>query len=104
MTSFITTLSYEDWEYEVEYEVEPYVPARVSGPPEDCYPAEGGYATVLKYWSITDDEDMPAPTQVPDETLQTWEREIETFHDWDDDGGYADYEYERRRDRRMEDY
>ena len=30
---------------EVHYDIEPYVPARISGPPEDCYPAEGGYVT-----------------------------------------------------------
>lgn len=34
-------------EYEVELtvcgRVNGYVPARISGPPEDCYPAEGGY-------------------------------------------------------------
>ena len=30
----------------VDYE--PYVPARISGPPEDCYPEEGGGATVTE--------------------------------------------------------
>ena len=29
-----------------EIDFEPLVPARISGPPEDCYPAEGGYATI----------------------------------------------------------
>lgn len=28
---------------QVHYDIEPYVPARIGGPPEDCYPAEGGY-------------------------------------------------------------
>jgi len=27
---------------EIEGDYEPFVPARISGPPEDCYPAEGG--------------------------------------------------------------
>lgn len=36
-----TTLSIEV-EVEVDGDYEPYVPARISGPPEDCYPAEGG--------------------------------------------------------------
>jgi hypothetical protein len=36
-----------EYEYEVEAEgYEPYVPARTYGPPEDCYPAEGGCAEV----------------------------------------------------------
>lgn len=35
-----------EFEYEIEADsYEPYVPAKISGPPEDCYPAEGGYAT-----------------------------------------------------------
>lgn len=36
---------YVEYEYEVEFEYEPYVEARISGPPENCSPAEGGYAT-----------------------------------------------------------
>jgi len=32
----------------VEGEYEPYTPARLSGPPEDCYPAEGGYAEITE--------------------------------------------------------
>jgi hypothetical protein len=35
---------------------EGYVPARVSGPPEDCYPAEGGYGD----WEILDRNGRPA--------------------------------------------
>jgi hypothetical protein len=39
---------YIEYEYEVEADsYEPYVPARISGPPEDCYPAEGGTADVM---------------------------------------------------------
>jgi len=26
------------------FDIEPYVPAYISGPPENCYPEEGGYA------------------------------------------------------------
>lgn len=36
---------------------EPYIPARVSGPPEDCYPEEGGYGD----WEILDRNSRPAP-------------------------------------------
>lgn len=31
-----------DVEFEVEFSSTPYVPAKISGPPEHCYPAEGG--------------------------------------------------------------
>ena len=36
---------------------EPYVPAKVSGPPEDCYPAEGGYGN----WELLDRKGRAAP-------------------------------------------
>lgn len=36
---------------------ERYVPAKVSGPPEYCYPAEGGYGE----WEILDSRGRPAP-------------------------------------------
>ena len=32
--------------FHVEYA--PYIPAKVFGPPENCYPAEGGYASIWK--------------------------------------------------------
>lgn len=36
---------------------EPYVPAKVSGPPEYCYPAEGGCGD----WEVLDRRGRPAP-------------------------------------------
>jgi hypothetical protein len=36
---------------------EAYVPAKVSGPPENCYPAEGGCGD----WEILDRRGRPAP-------------------------------------------
>ena len=36
---------------------EPYVPAQVSGPPENCWPAEGGYGD----WDVLDRNGRPAP-------------------------------------------
>jgi len=35
---------YREDEFWVTYEVEPYVPGKLSGPPENCYPPEGGVA------------------------------------------------------------
>lgn len=36
---------------------EPYTPAKVHGPPEHCYPAEGGEGD----WEILDRKGRPAP-------------------------------------------
>lgn len=36
---------------------EPYVPAKLGGPPENCYPAEGGYGS----WEVLDRRGRPAP-------------------------------------------
>lgn len=32
---------------DVEYTGTPFIPAKTDGPPEDCYPAEGGEALVV---------------------------------------------------------
>jgi hypothetical protein len=44
LTTTKTILSLNGTEYilQVEGDYEPFVPAKLSGPPEDCYPAEGG--------------------------------------------------------------
>ena len=40
---------YIEYEYEIDEDgYEPYVPAQISGPPENCYPEEGGYANADK--------------------------------------------------------
>jgi hypothetical protein len=36
---------------------EPYTPPYLGGPPEHCYPAEGGYGA----WEILDRKGKPAP-------------------------------------------
>jgi len=36
---------------------EPYRPAFISGPPEDCYPSEGGEGD----WELLDENGNPAP-------------------------------------------
>ena len=44
---------YAEDTFEVEFDYEPYTPGRLSGPPEDCYQAEGGYADACNgdvYW------------------------------------------------------
>lgn len=42
MANFKKTFYIGDVEFEVEFNASPYVPAKISGPPENCYPAEGG--------------------------------------------------------------
>ena len=53
---------------------EPYLPAKVNGPPEYCYPAEGGYGE----WEILDRKGRPAPWLAKKMTAQD-ESEIEQF-------------------------
>jgi hypothetical protein len=36
--------------YQIEGSVSRYIPARVSGPPENCYPAEGGEVEIEEAW------------------------------------------------------
>ena len=40
--SFTKTFYISDAEFEVEFEASRYKPAKTYGPPENCYPAEGG--------------------------------------------------------------
>lgn len=37
-----------DVEYEIEYTISDYDPGRTSGPPEKCYPPEGGEVEILE--------------------------------------------------------
>ena len=56
----------------IRYDIEPYVPARISGPPEDCYPAEGGYISDIHVTvagvtiDLTEDEMEQFQTYVTD--------------------------------------
>jgi hypothetical protein len=56
MTEFDTTCCGIPCTIRVTY-WEPYVPAKVNGPPEYCYPAEGGCGD----WEILDRRGRPAP-------------------------------------------
>ncbi len=76
---FTTTISrpIPNSEDEVEIEIavfgdyEPFVPARVSGPPEDCYPSEGGYAQDV--YAVFDDEGNDRLIPLTKEELDSFE-------------------------------
>ncbi len=53
---------------------EPYRAARVYGPPEDCYPAEGGYATDVR--AIFMDGDVERVIHLTDDELKDLEDEM----------------------------
>lgn len=83
----------EEKTYEVTASVSGYVPAKISGPPENCYPAEGGEVEIE---SITlDGKEVEQNSFSPKELAQMDEKLFEAM--MDDDGGY-DEDYERDRD------
>ena len=83
MPSFTKTVSYADVDLTVNFYASKPVPARLSGPPEDCYPAEGE----LNILSLT--TDAPSHLQaLVDDYLQTsdmqeriYEAAWEHFHE-----------------------
>lgn len=64
----------EEHEFLVKCTIAPGTPGRLSGPPEDCYPAEGPEVDDLKLYKNTgqrDDKGRPIFIQVPEEQ---WEQ------------------------------
>ena len=94
----LTRADGNDLDVIVAYQIEPYVPAKVGGPPEDCYPAEGGYVTDMLV-TMDDGTDTPvAITHDEHKTIADW---IEQHHDHDADRyGDPDRAYDEMRDRR----
>ncbi len=80
MTAYFDAVIYRDLpngeELEIEISVfgdyEPFVPARVSGPPEDCFPSEGGYAQDI--YAIFDDNGN-------DRLITLTKEEVESFEE-----------------------
>ena len=52
---------YECFDVCVEYTMTAIIPAVVSGPPEHCYPAEGGEVEIQSCWRKADENDVNAP-------------------------------------------
>ena len=57
MPNFTKTVTYNDVDLEVNFDMYRPVPARIWGPPESCHPAEGGEAEICSVsigeWDIT---------------------------------------------------
>lgn len=88
----------DETEITVEYTRTPFIPAKLYGPPEDCYPAEGGETEIVGISKIVDGREVsfePTPEQ-----LQTIYEELDQLPIEEDDS-WVDYEIERRRDERM---
>jgi len=106
---------YTEYEFEVEFSASKIVPAKIWGPPEHCYPAEGGEVEItsiacsetpkifsvadfvfLKNWTLVADGHKPIYSvgDLEDECLE----EIEDYEP-DPPSGTDDY-----RDNRADDY
>lgn len=82
----------------VHYDIEPYVPARTYGPPEDCYPAEGGCVTDMVALKAGTNEIVDL-TQEEQVEARDW---IERNHDHNEDRyGDPDAAYDQWRDDEM---
>ena len=61
---------YREVDLTITGDVEPFIPAKISGPPEDCYPAEGGNAYITKIEAHEDngiveyDDDFLTPKEI----------------------------------------
>jgi hypothetical protein len=69
---FDTTIEINDVEHEVTVEVavSDYYPAKTYGPPEKCYPAEGGDVELLSVKDAATGEDVKLPTNVEDRLVE----------------------------------
>lgn len=82
----------------VRYDIEPYVPGKISGPPEDCYPPEGGCVDGLEAFNPGSDVIVEITAEERKE-VSDW---IEAHHDHDADRyGDPDRAYDERRDDQM---
>lgn len=79
----------------ISYDIEPYVPGKISGPPEDCYPPEGGGVSDLVAFKPGTDEVVELTAEERKEVTD-W---IERTHDHDAARyGDPDRAYDERRD------
>ena len=50
--------NFQDVDLTIEFEFSPVIPAYVSGPPEDCYPAEGGECDIISVFASGSEDDL----------------------------------------------
>ncbi len=74
-THFHRTYLEDDSEIVVEYEQEPFIPAKIHGPPENCYPAEGGGVEFINI-SVRREDSAWAAYAATDEEIEKWTAEI----------------------------
>ena len=61
-------------DFRVEYEYEPLIPGRLSGPPENCYPDEGGALTI---GAVLINGEWVDPREVfTDSVVEKWEETL----------------------------
>ena len=84
--------------FEVEFDGTPFVPAQVSGPPENCYPAEGGEADIitvtLEGHDLTDVLSEDVMLKINEDLVEYLCSDIS----YDEECDRADYEFEQQRD------
>jgi hypothetical protein len=89
---FIVERDSETVNLRAEFDIEPFIPGRLSGPPEYCYPNEGGFATVSgDILEVNED----GSTQVWNDYLTVSEIhdiECSAYDRWQSDSELDDYE------------
>lgn len=98
-TYFHTTYLEDNTVILIEYEREPFTPAYTSGPPEYCYPAEGGYVTIIDISQKRLDGEW-IDYAASEEEIDGWTAEIEALP-IEEDGPDPDEWYDRMKDERM---
>lgn len=73
----------DETEVTVEYTISDYDPGVLSGPPENCYPPEGGEVEIIRVFTDAGD------VTFTDDEAEKWSDWIAQNHDFDDD--YDDY-------------
>lgn len=66
----------DEFPLEVDYDITPFFPAKTSGPPELCYPAEGGEVERVEAWHEGERFELTT------EELSKLERYIQETHEF----------------------